>query len=146
MTSQESMLTLAQPACINKCFILHQQYVPNMKSLMLEIPSHSVSVLWSFLCSLYLFKDPLSFPTVFHIYIPVKEQKLEKLQWNKKFSCMSLGKRVTKSQFKTEPAPIKHRTRSNNNLYYWYKINKMPLNITCDCHQTGGQSQLIYVQ
>lgn len=27
MTSQESMLTLAQPACINKCFILHQQSV-----------------------------------------------------------------------------------------------------------------------
>lgn len=45
MTSQESMLTLAQTACINKCFILHQQSAQNMKSLMLEIPSHSVSVL-----------------------------------------------------------------------------------------------------
>lgn len=77
MTSQESMLTLAQPACINKCFILHQQSVQNMKSLMLEIPSHSVSVLWSLLRSLCLFKGPLSLPTVFetHIYIPLKEQK-----------------------------------------------------------------------
>lgn len=139
MTSQESMLTLTQPPCINKCFILVQQSVQNMKSLMLEIPSHSVSVLWSFLCSLYLFKDPLSLPTVFRIYIPLKEQKLAELWWNKKFSCMSLGKSVTKSQFKTEPVPNKHRTHVSNNRQYcmarWYQINKLTLNITCEYHQ-----------
>lgn len=42
VTSQESMLTLAQQTCINKGFILHQQSVWHMKSLMLRAVRHSL--------------------------------------------------------------------------------------------------------